>query len=350
MSKLVITVASSPLARQYLERSVQLGVPFATVAGHPAIAPILKAVEDHTTDSRVRMWGSVAGSDQRHFATWNRIEPGDWIVFSIDGRFRLAGRIYARLDSAELADSVWPPDLDAGSYQYLTFFDALTPIAVSPRAMSSALGYGAGYIYRGFLLPSQQAQDLLVSSYGSVEGFLGLLADEQTALDGLAGGSAGSGYVSDLGEFDTAESEVRLEDALREHLKTDSPESVESKIRRIKRDRRLVQKLKELYSGQCQRCGFTFTKRDGNPYSEAAHINRIADRLPGIDSPNNLVVLCANCHRMLDYGGLEIYWDDATQAAMARVDGEAWPLAANKHIRKVWAPAVEWASVSKTAP
>jgi len=153
------------------------------------------------------MWGSVAGSDERHRTTWERIEAGDWIAFSIDRRFRLAARIYARLDSAEIADAVWPPDPDSGSYRYLTFFDALTPIDVSPRAMSDALGYDSGYIYRGFLVPSDVAQAHLVATYGDVESFLGVLADEEVAISGLAGDNASGRYVADLAEFDSVESQ-----------------------------------------------------------------------------------------------------------------------------------------------
>jgi|SRR6266540_2459020 len=93
-------------------------------------------------------------------------------------------------------------------------------------------------------------------------------------------------------------------------------------------------------------CGFTFMTTDGSPYAEAAHINRIADRLPGIDSPENIVVLCANCHRMLDYGGLEIYWDESSAAAVAALDGTVTPLGFNKHIRVAWEAAVEWAAAS----
>ena len=195
------------------------------------------------------MWGSVAGSNDRHRGTWSRINTGDWIVFAIDGRFRLAARIYERLDSPALADAVWLPDPESGSYRYLSFFDGVLSIDVSPRAMSAALGYGEGYIYRGFLVPSDDAQERLAAEYGSVEAFLGVLATEHAAVEALAGEALSAGYVSDLAGFDTEEAEARLEEALREHMKAAPPETVAARIRRVRRDRRLVQKLKALYSG-----------------------------------------------------------------------------------------------------
>jgi hypothetical protein len=346
VSKLVITVASNPTATEYLERSVREGIAYERVAEHPAATSILSLLREHIDDGRVRMWGSVAGAQDRHLATWNRIDPGDWLAFSIGGRFRLAARIYARLNSPELADAIWPPDGEAGSYQYMSFFDALTPIDVSARSMSDALGYGASYIYRGFSVPSAEAQAHVVSRNGGVESFLNVLAGELAVVSTLAEGAPGPNYVSALSEFDTDEAGARLEDGLRELMKNGPPDLAEALIRRAKRDRKLVQKLKELYAGECQRCTFTFTKADGKRYAEGAHINRIADRLPGIDSPDNIVVLCANCHRLLDYGTLEIAWDDSAGALVSRLDGET-AVMVNKHVRRAWAPAGEWSSASQ---
>ena len=106
MSKLVITAAATDLAIENLNRSVEKGIPLAAVLSHPQSTPLTGTLERHSDSGRVRMWGSVAGENGRHRATWERIEPGDWIVFSTKGRFRRAARIYAMLDSPSLADSV----------------------------------------------------------------------------------------------------------------------------------------------------------------------------------------------------------------------------------------------------
>jgi hypothetical protein len=345
MSKLVITVAGNPTAVEYLVRSVVDGIPITALTQQSAVAPISKLLESRAEAGKIRMWGSVAGANDRHKSTWQRVDPGDWIAFSMAGRFRWGARIYAKLDSQDVADTVWEPDPVAGSYKYLTFFDAVTPIDVSRSAMSAALDYGTDYIYRGFIVPADGAQGHVVATYGSVEEFLGVLANERRAVAELAA-HVGTAYVEDLSQFDTAGAAERLADALREHLNDELPEIVEAIIRRVKRDQRLVEKLKDLYDGRCQRCEFTFIKRSGSPYSEVAHLRRIADRLPGIDSPDNLVVLCANCHRMLDYGSLNIYWDDLNQTAMASLDGALAPLALNHHIRLAWAPAIEWSEAT----
>jgi predicted restriction endonuclease len=100
----------------------------------------------------------------------------------------------------------------------------------------------------------------------------------------------------------------------------------------VKRDRELVKDLKTLYDGHCQICVDTFEKVSGGNYSEAAHIVPLSRRLPGVDSGQNIVVLCAMCHKKLDLGGMEISWDvDAGQLTYLW-QGQRAPVPLNKHI------------------
>lgn len=55
--------------------------------------------------------------------------------------------------------------------------------------------------------------------------------------------------------------------------------------------KRLVEKLKKLYGGRCQYCGFTFTQTNGRPYCEAAHLEPMARREANIDVKDNLFIL-----------------------------------------------------------
>jgi HNH endonuclease len=345
LSKLAITVASDRRALENLERSVRSGLEltkFAGLATRPNMDALLPTLRRHAVDGRVRLWGSVPGERDRHRRSWERLEAGDWIAFSVQGRFRVAGRVYALLDDPVVADAVWDPHPTAGSYRYMTFFDALTDVSVSRTAMSDALGYGSSYIYRGFLVPADEAQAHLAERFGDVASFLGALQNELDAVQVISGQAPSpASYVDALSALGTNDAVERAQESLEEHLKTEPPDAVRALVRRFRRDETLVRKLKALYEGRCQRCGFTFTMTDGRPYSEAAHIRAIAEQLPGIDSPDNIVVLCANCHRQLDHGGLVIFWDESRQQLMERIDGSERPIT-NHHVRSAWREADRW--------
>ena len=59
--------------------------------------------------------------------------------------------------------------------------------------------------------------------------------------------------------------------------------------------------VKRRANGYCQLCGehAPFMKDNGEPYLECHHIVRLADG--GMDSPDNCVALCPNCHRKMHF-------------------------------------------------
>lgn len=103
----------------------------------------------------------------------------------------------------------------------------------------------------------------------------------------------------------------RLERVVEEWRKRNAdrePEEIERRVRRLKRGYGLVRSLKKKYGYKCQigSCRFTFRMRNGGWYCEAAHIKPLSGRRPGLDLPENILILCANHHKMLDYGAMRV--------------------------------------------
>lgn len=82
--------------------------------------------------------------------------------------------------------------------------------------------------------------------------------------------------------------------------------SIQNKYERLfNRNRRLVDMLKELYNGKCQisqKEGFPKDK-GGKPYCEVHHLVPLGDG--GYDSPENMIVVCPEIHRMLHFATVE---------------------------------------------
>jgi len=83
-------------------------------------------------------------------------------------------------------------------------------------------------------------------------------------------------------------------------------ETQEALILRIKRYKKVVDEVKMKYNGRCQieHCGFTFSKSNGENYAEGHHLIPLAEG--GDQTPKNIVILCANHHRMFHYAKVEI--------------------------------------------
>ncbi|AQS59441.1 HNH endonuclease [Desulforamulus ferrireducens] len=93
--------------------------------------------------------------------------------------------------------------------------------------------------------------------------------DEQTKKD----------FIEDIGEHNNEIEEVFLS--------------------RIKRYQKIVKRLKIEYDHKCQLCGENFLMDNGNYYCEAHHIKMLSK--DGSQSPENVLILCANHHRMFHY-------------------------------------------------
>lgn len=87
-----------------------------------------------------------------------------------------------------------------------------------------------------------------------------------------------------------------VEDMDQEQLKNVSEEKL---IQLVKRYRSVVKKVKQRSGYKCQICGQNFLMDNGRYYCEAHHIIPISE--DGSQSAENVIVLCANHHRMFHY-------------------------------------------------
>jgi predicted restriction endonuclease len=70
------------------------------------------------------------------------------------------------------------------------------------------------------------------------------------------------------------------------------------------RDRNIGQELKSLYDYTCQCCGIKNQTGPTTYGMDAHHLHPLG--MKGKDSKENMIVVCPNCHRLLDDGGIRI--------------------------------------------
>jgi predicted restriction endonuclease len=77
-------------------------------------------------------------------------------------------------------------------------------------------------------------------------------------------------------------------------------------VNRIVRDTLVSRGLKGLHNDCCQRCGTTLSVGNGRTYAEAHHLRPLGKPHNGPDVPQNVIVVCPNCHALLDFFSVEI--------------------------------------------
>jgi predicted restriction endonuclease len=102
-----------------------------------------------------------------------------------------------------------------------------------------------------------------------------------------------------------------------------TPELVEFRGEKYKRDNKIIAQLKILRDFKCQICGASIQKRDNTFYIEAAHITEKEHK--GSETPDNILILCPNHHKEFDLGKKNIL-EKTTEKIVFELNGKRYEL------------------------
>ena len=80
------------------------------------------------------------------------------------------------------------------------------------------------------------------------------------------------------------------------------PERMQSTTTRVIRDTAEARRLKEVYEFRCQICSERIELGGGKFYAEVHHVRPLGGEHKGLDTQENMLVVCPNHHAMLDLG------------------------------------------------
>jgi hypothetical protein len=104
------------------------------------------------------------------------------------------------------------------------------------------------------------------------------------------------------------------------------PEEKERVVKQIERGS-VASKVKAFNGYKCQVCEaleqnpFSFLKSDDTPYVEAHHVMPVNTREKGVLSARNIITVCANHHRQMHYGDVELIEDEG-DIFVFKIDGQ----------------------------
>jgi len=264
-------------------------------------------------NERYFVWGCQPSLRSR----WEKMEVGDYVFFYAQGRFISIGRLRFKKYSEDLALSLWPKSTDSGEPWSCVFFvEDVQEINLPLPEFNEVTGYSLKALQGFMQISSEDAIARIMAKYGSTDGFVSSLTsgmDDRSLSEVVAIAAKATGDITteDKAKLDnltrdrSAEEIERLVRAYAERQQGKTPEQIEKLTKSYRRNVGMVKVLKEKYQNKCQICGFTFETSRGTFYSEAAHIIPISDATAGIDSPDNIWILCANHHKMLDRGAIK---------------------------------------------
>lgn len=305
VERLFLAPRSNETSHNSLISTIKNGIPYERV--HPYLSVDTRKIL--SAFSLVFAWGNQESLKSR----WEKMKEDDFVLFYAEGCFVYSGRVLCKQFSAELSDCLWPrsPRFENRPWACVFFLHEFRSVNIPLNVINELGGYKFKAI-QGFQVVNDGCHHEIVTKYGSLDSFISAYETGVTSRSAAVIDRITSKEVDDIAGAAGLDSIVRTESDLEEVIAgytarnlDRAPEVVEKTITRIKRNYGLVRALKERFNFKCQICGFTFKTKSGEFYAEAAHIKPISSLEVGVDTPGNILVLCANHHKMLDHGAIE---------------------------------------------
>lgn len=302
---LFLAPRSNETSRENFQATLASGYPIQEI--EELLSPADKLVLGER--KRLYIWGNSLGKK----GSWENMKLGDFVAFYAAGEFVYVGKCILKKHSPEIARQLWGNIKKKDTtWEYVFFLDELRPIHLPLQVIKEMGSYKKKMVVQGFVPVKEEVMKNVIAVYGSLASFFdsyspGLKAKDFSILEKAS--RLTTLKTKDIQALDEVTRGKNLDNLLLEweqRKSSEAPEVIERKTNTIKRNISIVRHFKEKYKNKCQVCGFTFLQKNGNYYSEVAHIEPISLRKSGLDSPSNMVVLCPNHHKMLDLGNLNI--------------------------------------------
>jgi len=136
-----------------------------------ALAPRDRNALDLLSDTgSVSFWGAKPGEDGRNIRRWNRIAPGDSILFALGKERALIARVAYKLHNKPLAKDLWGTTETANgieqTWEYMFAIDSLDEREYNKAALNAAIGRKPNADIREFTVLSAESSAAAVSFFG----------------------------------------------------------------------------------------------------------------------------------------------------------------------------------------
>lgn len=239
--------------------------------------------------------GSLAKNGEMDWATKNDFKVGD-IVYVYEVAAYRGGIVYktevtkTKLSLEEKIDDrqFWPGQSYPDRITSQTRFSRLKLIG-KPSGDIIPL---ESLKQHGFT-PPQVAYHVSESLYAYLEPFFEIIDDNKDEA-----------IANEVISNDTVEEVAQALKALANDL---PPKRVERVMQKIARDPKIARLFKVSKQHVCEICGREpFIQKNGQPYAEADHIKPLGGAYGGLDTPENMRCLCAQCHAIVTHGSDEV--------------------------------------------
>lgn len=174
--------------------TVEMKVPIDTMKKFIA-EPMLSAVKSYYSSNEVAAWGVTPGVNDVNIKKWNRVQPGDLVLFSANKKIRGIGTVAFKFHSKEAAKTLWGYNQKNQTWEYMYLLDELQNVDIEIEKFNEVVGYAKNYIIQGFNVLDEEKSEKFLAHF---EMFSDKIIEDVSEDE----------YNETLDEFDTLDKKV----------------------------------------------------------------------------------------------------------------------------------------------
>jgi hypothetical protein len=168
MPSVILQPAGGPAAAAHFNKTIRKPVslrdilPFVTEAD-------ARELRAHYPKGAARVWGVTPGDNFRNKRKWERVEPGDVVLFCGGGEAFAYAFVGHKLHSRALAIELWDKDAEGRTWEYIYFVSEPMTHSIGYRQLARALDFSLDYVVLGFTVLDPEKSSRVLDEFNLVD-------------------------------------------------------------------------------------------------------------------------------------------------------------------------------------
>lgn len=126
-------------------------MPVLATEWRPLVTPeVAERLQSSFPGGSVPFWGVTEGDKGRNRTKWQRISPGDLVLFARDGAYFASGIVALPFENEALAERIWKRNADGETWKLMYAVDEVRDVLIPYTELNPVMGYEGAYVPQGF--------------------------------------------------------------------------------------------------------------------------------------------------------------------------------------------------------
>ncbi len=164
MSRIILQPAGNPDASAHYVDSISNPTKIDKIAKFVDAETVQKLRELHKNDT-VPTWGVTTGKKNVNKNKWDKVEPGDIVLFSRDNQIFASAAVSFKIHNKGLALELWKTNDDGETWEYMYFLDEINKQSIPVKEFNRIADYQPKNVIQGFNVLDEERSEKIIAYF-----------------------------------------------------------------------------------------------------------------------------------------------------------------------------------------